>query len=81
MTKYVPKRLHFSHHGMIAKTQLAVLPLNSIVNAEQALTKDNVPWYKLQFSKITQTYVVKQLKQVLEKKYLDDLMWTIIDSF
>ena len=62
MTKYVPKRLHFSHHGMIARTQLALLHFNSIVNAEQALTNDNVPWCKLQYSKLT--YVVKQIKQV-----------------
>ena len=41
LLKYCPKRLRFSHNGMIARTQLAVMHFNSTINAEQAFTKDN----------------------------------------
>ena len=51
--KYCPKRLHFSHVGMIARTQLAVLHFNAVINAEHAVTKYDVPRYKLQLSKVT----------------------------
>ena len=39
LNKYCPKRLHFSLHGMVARTQLAVLDYNSGANVEQAKTK------------------------------------------
>ena len=39
LLKYCPKRPRFSHNGMIARTQLAVMHFNSIINAEQAFTK------------------------------------------
>ena len=58
---------------MIARTQLAVLHFNSCINAEQALTqKKNEPRYKLQFSKVTQCFVVKQIKRRAKKKFVDD---------
>ena len=74
LLKYCPKRLHFSHHGMIAKSQLAILHINSIVNAEQSYTKGKTPRFKLHFSKVPQCYVVKPVREVPEKAYLEDLM-------
>ena len=59
LLKYCPKRLHFSHHGMITRSQLAVLHFNSIFSTEQAYTKDMTPHFKLHFSKVSQCYVVK----------------------
>ena len=79
LPKYCPKRLHFSHHGMIARSQLAVLHFNSIVNAEQVYTKDKIPRFKLHFSKVSQCYVVKPVREVPEKAYLEDLMSKIIE--
>ena len=38
---------------MIALTQLAVLHFNAVINAEHAVTKDDVPRYKLQLSKVS----------------------------
>jgi len=49
INKYCPKRLHFSMHGMIARTQLAVLDFNSGVNNEQARTKGGTLRYKQVF--------------------------------
>ena len=74
LLKYCPKRLHFSPHGMIARTQLAVLHFNSIINAEQACTKDRTPRFKLLFSKVSQCYVVKPIRDVPEKAYLEELV-------
>ena len=39
MTKYVPKREHFSYSGMVARTQLAVLDHNANVTRSQAEVK------------------------------------------
>ena len=55
LLKYCPKRLHFSHHGMFGRTQLAILHFNVFINAEHAVTKDNVARYKLHFSNVTIT--------------------------
>ena len=74
LLKYWPKRLHFSPHGMIARTQVAVLHFNSIINAEQACTKDRTPRFKLLFSKVSQCYVVKPIRDVPEKAYLEELV-------
>ena len=65
---------------MIARTQLAMMHFNSIINAEHAFTKDNIPRYKLQYSKIPQRYVVKAIKQAPEKEYLQDLIQLIVDT-
>ena len=79
LPKYCPKRLHFSHHGMIARSQLDVLHFNSIVNAEQAYTEGKTPHFKLQFSKVSQCSVVKPVQEVPENAYLEDLMSEIIE--
>ena len=39
MTKYVPKREHFSYNGMVARTQLAILDHNANVGRKQAEIK------------------------------------------
>ena len=40
LNNYCPKRLHFSPHGMIARTQLAVLDYNCGADCSQATTAD-----------------------------------------
>ena len=57
--KYSPTRLHFSYSGMIARAQLVVLDFNSGVGLEQSNNKQGDLRYKHQFSKITQSWVVK----------------------
>ena len=44
------------------------------------VTKENLPRYKLQFSKVTQCHVVKPIKEVTEKKYLEDLRSNLLHS-
>ena len=64
--KYSPKRLHFSYRGMIARAQLAVLDFNSGVGLSQSKNKKGELQFKHQFSKITQSWVVKEMKQSKE---------------
>ena len=59
--KYCPKSLHFSYEGMIARSQLAVLDFNSGVGLGQAETSQGKLQYKQQFSRVTQTWVVKKI--------------------
>ena len=53
---------------------------NGIINSEQALTKDNVPRYKLQFSRVTQSMVVKPIKCMPEKIFIADLKSNMLRS-
>ena len=53
LLKYCPKRLHFTHNGMIAHTQLAILHFTAIIIAEQAVTKDKFLRYKVQLPNAT----------------------------
>ena len=66
--------MQFSYEGMIARSQLAVLDFNSGVGLVQAETKSGKKRYKLQFSKVTQNWVVKKIKSGKEKLYLDHLL-------
>ena len=40
--------------------------------AVHAVTKTNIPRYKLQYSKVSQAYVANTIKMVPEKKCIDD---------
>ena len=73
INKYSPKRLHFSLYGMIARTQLAVMDFNSGADDKQATKQDGTFRFKQVFSKVTQTWVVKKIK---EKKKTNGF-WTI----
>ena len=72
--KYCPKRLHFSYEGMIARSQLAVLDFNSGVGLGQAETSQGKLQYKQQFSRVTQTWVVKKItgkkKQIVRGTFI-----------
>ena len=65
--KYSPKRLHFSYQGMIARAQLAVLDFNAGVGLEQSKNKNGELRFKHQFSKITQSWVVKKVPEAKQK--------------
>lgn len=75
--KYCPKRLHFSYEGMVSRSQLAVLDFNSGVNRNQATTKKNELRYKLPFTKVTKSWVVKKIMEKKERLYLKDIMGEI----
>ena len=72
--KFCPKRLHFGWHGMVARTQLAVLDFNSGSWCIQATTQENKNYFKLLLSKVTQNWVVKKISSKKNKKYIEELM-------
>ena len=66
--KYSPKRLHFSYPDMIARAQLTVLDFNSGAGLAHRKNKQGDLQYKHQFSKITQSWVVKKMNERKEKE-------------
>ena len=80
LLKYCPKRLQFSFHGMITRTQLVILHFNQAMKSDHAVTEDGTPRYKLQYSKISKKYVVKPIKNEPEKLYLNDLISEVINA-
>ena len=65
---------------MIMRTQLAILHFNQAMNSKHAVTKDGIPRYKLQYSKVTGRYVVKPIKYQPKKPYLIDLISVVINA-
>ena len=72
--KYCPKRLSFSYEGMVARSQLAVMDHNSSIGLQQDITKRGEKRFKLVFSRITQTWVTKPIKEKKDKTYLKYLV-------
>ena len=64
---------------MIARSQLAVLDFNAGAEVVHAETKDERKKHKLQFSKVTQTWVVKRVYEGKEKSYIQHLLNEISD--
>ena len=61
--RWLPKSIYFSFHGMIARTQLAILDFNSGSNLNQATTKEGKKRYNTSFSKMTATWSAKPIKK------------------
>ena len=78
--KFCPKRLHFSYSGMIARSQLAVLDHNAGVGSAQSETQKVEKRFKLQFSKVTQSWVVKAIKSPKQKDYIEHLLFEVFDT-
>ena len=82
LLKYIPKRLHFSYKGMVARTQLAVLDHNTNTGREQAkITKgDNKGQkkYKLVFPKGQKKWVAKPIKTGKSFSFVEDLMEAVV---
>ena len=72
--KYSPKKLHFSLRGMIARAELAVLDFNCGVGVGQAKTQSGKFRFKQQYSKVTQSWVVKQIREAKDRVYIQHLM-------
>ena len=73
LLKYCPKRLSFSYEGMYARTQLAVLDHNSGINRNQATTKIGTPRVKQQYSKVSDQWVVKDIREKKDNSYIDEI--------
>ena len=59
---------------MVARSQLAVMDHNSSIGLQQDITKRGEKRFKLVFSRITQTWVTKPIKEKKDKTYLKYLV-------
>ena len=57
----------------LARTQLAVLDHNSGINRNQATTKIGTPHVKQQYSKVSDQWVVKDIREKKDKSYIDEI--------
>ena len=64
---------------MVERSQLAVMDYNAGSQCKQAKTKDKANRFKLSFSKVTQTWVVKEIAEKKNKFYLEHLMRKAIE--
>ena len=74
----MPKKVTFFLPGIIARSQLALLDFNSGVGLNQATTATQQFRYKQQFSKVTQSWVIKKIKSPKDKIYMDHLLDEVI---
>ena len=78
LNKYCPKRQHFPMYGMIARHQLAILDFNCGVNLSRAVTSSGKDRFKYQFSKITQNWTCKPLKEEKKRPYLLEMTSEVV---
>ena len=79
LTKYCPKRQHFSLMGMCVCTELAILDHNYNIEREQATTSEDILQYKLEFSKATKRWVAKPVKETKSYAHLHDMLELLVD--
>ena len=79
LTKYCPKRQHFSFMGMCVRTELTTLDHNHNIKREQATTSEGILQYKLEFSKATKRWVLKPVKETKSYAHLHDMLELLVD--
>ena len=68
--KWVPKSQHFSHLGMVTRSQLATLDFNAGSDLKQATTLKDALKYNVAFSKVTQIWSAKPIKEKKSRELL-----------
>lgn len=79
-TKYAPKRNKFSYNGIRARLQLAALDHNTNTDRDLARTKQGRPRFKTQYSKATNSYVLKPIREGKESIFREELLKGVINS-
>ena len=64
----------FSYEGMYARTQLAVMDHNFNLSRKQALTKNNEPRSKFNFSKVTTNWAPKKVLEPKSRMYITEIV-------
>ena len=84
MLKYCPKRQHFSHAGMMTRTQLAALDNNHNSKREQSVIQHGenkgTLRYNMVFPKVRKTWVVKPIKQPKQHSYIHEMMENVLEQ-
>ena len=68
--KWVPKSQHFSHLGMVTRSQLATLDFNAGSDLKQATTLKGALKYNVAFSKVAQIGSAKPIKEKNSREFL-----------
>ena len=68
--KWVTKSQHFSHLGMVTRSQLATLDFNTGSDLKQATTLKGTLKYHVAFSKVTQIWSAKPIKEEKSQEFL-----------
>ena len=74
MTKYCPKREHFSHASMVGRTQLAALDHNQNIGRQQATTQAGELRYRTECTRQKGAWVAKKIYEKKEYGYLHDMV-------
>ncbi|XP_056406820.1 uncharacterized protein LOC130297972 [Hyla sarda] len=88
LTKYTPKRLHFSANGMIARTQLAALDHNFTVNRSQAVVKKQsessgpvgTQRYNVAYSKARKEWFLRSIYEPTKQDFISTIMKKVFDA-
>lgn len=78
MTKYCPKREHFSHPCMVARTQLAVIDHNHNTGRQQATTKGGELRYRSEYTKQKGAWGAKIIYEEKDHTYRHALMQSAV---
>ena len=82
--KYCPKREHFSHKGMLARTQLTALDHNANAGRKQAVVQSGIhsgeARYKVSFPKTQKQWVVKPIKEKKSYAHVESLMADVVNA-
>ncbi|XP_070545993.1 uncharacterized protein [Ptychodera flava] len=81
LLKYTPKRQHFSHEGMVCRTQLAVIDHNYHVAREQATTKSGSLCFKVVYPKshsYNKKWIAKIRKERKTYPYRESMMKEVV---
>ena len=68
--RWLPKRQHFSFLGIVTRSQLAVMDFNAGSNLEQAETSQGKKKFNVGFSKVTNVWSAKPIKNEKDDTYL-----------
>ena len=79
MTKYVPKRLHFSYEGMKARTLLASLSHNFNVRKKQSTTSEGKLRYEAVFPKQRKQWVVRPIQEDTDNSHIKEMLQLALD--
>lgn len=72
--KWIPKSQHFSYLGMVTRSQLAIMDFNSGSDLEQAKTREGKDRHNVVFSKVTQLWQAKPIKDKKSRDFLSKLI-------
>ena len=72
--KYGSKCVHFSYEVTVARSQLAIIDHNSSIGLSKAVTNSGKERFKLTFTRVTQSWVVKQIKEPKDKVFIKPIL-------